>query len=415
MWRLTDEQRARRERIREFALEEVRPRMLEIDESCDYPFDVHDAMKREELIGLAIPEEYGGAGTNSVTFCSYIEELAKVSATASLMAAYVKLTALPIVLAGSEAQKKRFLPPLASGEVLGSYALTEPGVGSDPAALQTRAEKRGEVWVLNGEKRFIGNAGLADTYVVFARTGDAGSKGISAFVVPGDADGLSVERLRTMGMPGWRLGAPRFEDVEVPEENLLGAVGDGFKIAMKTFDHSRPTVAAQSVGVGQGAIDLALDYALRRHAFGQPLFAHEGIQFKLAALEAEVAAARALAYQAATFVDEGNPRVSKISAAAKLFASDVAMRATTEAVQVLGGNGYLKDFPAERMMRDAKVLQIYEGANEIQALVIARQMLEQAQERDPIWPESMPGAEGIATGEEAPSPKEQREGAGAQA
>ena len=415
MWRLTDEQRARRERIREFALEEVRPRMLEIDESCDYPFDVHDAMKREELIGLAIPEEYGGAGTNSVTFCSYIEELAKVSATASLMAAYVKLTALPIILAGSEAQKKRFLPPLASGEVLGSYALTEPGVGSDPAALQTRAEKRGEVWVLNGEKRFIGNAGLADTYVVFARTGDAGSKGISAFVVPGDADGLSVERLRTMGMPGWRLGAPRFEDVEVPEENLLGAVGDGFKIAMKTFDHSRPTVAAQSVGVGQGAIDLALDYALRRHAFGQPLFAHEGIQFKLAALEAEVAAARALAYQAATFVDEGNPRVSKISAAAKLFASDVAMRATTEAVQVLGGNGYLKDFPAERMMRDAKVLQIYEGANEIQALVIARQMLEQAQERDPIWPESMPGADGIATGEEAPSPEEQREGAGAQA
>ena len=415
MWRLTDEQRERRERIREFALDEVRPRMLEIDETCDYPFDVHDALRREELIGLAIPEKYGGAGTNSVTFCSYIEELAKVSATASLMAAYVKLTALPIILAGSEAQKERFLPPLASGEALGSYALTEPGVGSDPAALQTRAEKRGGGWVLNGEKRFIGNAGLADTYVVFARTGDAGSKGISVFVVPGDSDGLSVERLRTMGMPGWRLGAPRFEDVEVPEENLLGAEGDGFKIAMMTFDQSRPTVASQAVGVGQGAIDLALDYALRRHAFGQPLFAHEGIQFKLAALEAEVAAARALAYQAATFVDEGNPRVSKISAAAKLFASDVAMRATTEAVQVLGGNGYLKDFPAERMMRDAKVLQIYEGANEIQALVIARQMLEQAQERDPIWPESMPGAEGIATGEEAPSPEEQREGAGAQA
>ncbi|MGZ5339277.1 MAG: acyl-CoA dehydrogenase family protein [Thermoleophilaceae bacterium] len=400
MWRLTDEQRERRERIREFALEEVRPRMLEIDDTCDYPFDVHDALRREQLIGLAIPEVYGGAGTNSVTFCSYIEELAKVSATASLMAAYVKLTALPIILAGSHEQKRRFLPRLASGETLGSYALTEAGVGSDPAALQARAEKRGDVWVLNGEKRFIGNAGLAELYVVFARTGEPGSKGISAFVVPGDADGLSVEPLQTMGMPGWRLGAPTFEDVEVPEENLLGEEGAGFKIAMTTFDHSRPTVASQSVGVAQGAIDLALDYALRRHSFGQPLFAHQGIQLKLAGLEAEVAAARALAYQAATFVDEGDPRVSKISAAAKMFASDVAMRAATEAVQVLGGNGYLKDFPAERMMRDAKVLQIYEGANEIQALVIARQMLKQASERDPIWPESMPGAEGIASGEQ---------------
>ena len=415
MWRLTDEQRERREQIREFAVKEVRPRMLEIDDSCDYPFDVHDALKREQLIGLAIPEEYGGAGANSVSFCSYIEELAKVSATASLMAAYVKLTALPIVLAGSEEQKQRFLPALASGDELGSYALTEPGVGSDPAALQTRAEKRGDKWVLNGEKRFIGNAGLSNIYVVFARTGEPGTKGISVFVVPGDSDGLSVERLETMGMPGWRLGAPKFEDVEVPQENLLGEEGAGFKIAMTTFDQSRPTVASQSVGVGQGAIDLALDYALRRHAFGQPLFAHEGIQFKLAGLEAEVAAARALAYQAATFVDEGNPRVSKISAAAKLFASDVAMRATTEAVQVLGGNGYLKDFPAERMMRDAKVLQIYEGANEIQALVIARQMLKQASERDPIWPESMPGAHGIASGEAAPSPEEQREQAGATA
>jgi alkylation response protein AidB-like acyl-CoA dehydrogenase len=251
--------------------------------------------------------------------------------------------------------------------------------------------------------------------VVFARTGEVGAKGISAFVVPGDSDGLSVERLRTMGMPGWQLGAPKFEDVEVPEENLLGGEGHGFAIAMKTFDHSRPTVASQAVGVGQGAIDMALDYAVRRHAFGQPLFGHEGIQFKLAGLEAEVAAARALAYQAATFVDEDDPRVTKISAAAKLFASDVAMRATTEAVQVLGGNGYLRDFPAERMMRDAKVLQIYEGANEIQALVIARQMAKQAKDREPIWPESVPGADGIASGESAPSPEEQHEAAGATA
>lgn len=400
MWRLTDEQRELRDRIREFALGAVRPRMLEVDETCDYPFEIHRALAREGLLGLAIPEAYGGGGANSVSFCAYIEELAKVSATASLMAAYVKLTALPIVLAGSEQQQRRFLPGLACGEQLGSYALTEPDVGSDPAALQTRAVCRGDSYVITGQKRFIGNAGLSHVYVVFARTGDArsGSRGISAFIVPGDSAGLSVSRLRTMGMPGWQLGAPRFDEVEVPAENRLGAEGDGFKIAMRTFDHSRPTVASQSVGVAQGAVDLALDYAVRRHVFGHPLFEHEAVALKLARLEAEVASARALAYQAATFVDEGDPRMTKISAASKLVASDVAMRATTEAVQVLGGNGYLKDFPAERMMRDAKVLQIYEGANEIQAMVIARQMLRQATSRDPIWPEAMPGAPGIADG-----------------
>jgi alkylation response protein AidB-like acyl-CoA dehydrogenase len=404
MWRLTDEQRELRERIREFALSTIRPAMRAVDETCDYPFEVHEALAREGLIGLAVPERYGGRGANSVSFGAYIEELAKVSATAALMAAYVKLTALPILLAGSDEQKRMYLPPLASGEQLGSYALTEPGVGSDPSALQTCAIRRGDRYVLTGEKRFIGNAGLSNLYVVFARTGDPGPRGISALVVPGDAPGVSVKRLRTMGMPGWRLGAPRFDEVEVPAENLLGREGDGFKIAMRTFDRSRPTVASQAIGVAQGAVDLALDYALRRHTFGEPLFNHQSIEFKLARLEAEIAAARSLAYQAATFVDEGDPRMTKISAASKLIASDVAMRATTEAVQVLGGNGYLKDFPAERMMRDAKVLQIYEGASEIQALVIARQMLEQASAREPIWPEAMPGGEGISDGRSAPAP-----------
>jgi len=398
MWRLTDEQRELRQRIREFAQQEVRPQMLEVDETCDYPMHVHDALAREGYIGLGIPAEYGGGGAASVPFNAYIEEIAKVSGTASLMAAYVKLATLPILIAGNEEQKRRFLPPLASGEKLGSYAITEPHVGSDPGALRMTAARRGDAYVLNGEKRFIGNAGVSSTYVVFARTGKPGSKGVSAFVVDADSPGLTVEPLRTMGMPGWKLGAPRFDDVEVPAENLLGGEGDGFGIAMRTFDHSRPTVAAQAVGVAQGAIDLALDYALRRHVFGQPIAMFEGIQFKLAGLEAEVAAARALAYQAATFVDEGDPRTTKISSAAKLFASDVAMRATTEAVQVLGGNGYLREFPAERMMRDAKVLQIYEGANEIQRLVIARQMVKAAQGREPIWPEHMPGDDGVASG-----------------
>jgi alkylation response protein AidB-like acyl-CoA dehydrogenase len=224
---------------------------------------------------------------------------------------------------------------------------------------------------------------------------------VSAFLVDGHAEGLSSEKLRTMGMPGWQLGAPRFEDVEVPAENLIGREGDGFRIAMATFDRSRPTVAAQAVGLAQGSIDLALDYAARRYAFGKPLLAHQGVQFKLADMEAEVAAARALTFQAATAVDEDDPRLTKLAAMAKMKASDAAMRVTTEAVQVLGGNGYLKDFPAERMMRDAKVLQIYEGANEIQRMVIARAMAKQAAEREPMWPECMPGAEGLAEGQGA--------------
>ena len=396
MWRLTDEQRALREEIRSVVLEQIRPHVREMVEDCDYPHQIHEILAREQLMGLAIPSAYGGRAETEVSWCAYVEELAKVSGTVSLMAAYVKLVSLPILLAGSEEQKREFLPPLVSGERYGSYALTEPSVGSDPAALQTRAERHGDVWVLNGEKRFIGNAGHSDIYVVFARTGDPGSKGISAFVVDGRSAGVSVEALRTMGMPGWKLGAPRFEDVEVPGSRLLGREGDGFKIAMMTFDHSRPTVAAQAVGLAQGSIDLALDYAARRESFGQPLLAHQGIQFKLADMETEVAAARALTFQAATFVDTQDPRTTKLSAMAKLFASDVAMRVTTEAVQVLGGNGYLKDFPAERMMRDAKVLQIYEGANEIQRMVVARQMAGQAEGREPIWPECMPDAENVA-------------------
>ena len=398
MWRLTDEERELRERIRSVVLEQIRPRVRELDENCDYPHDVHETLAREGLMGLAFPAEYGGRDASEVSWCAYVEELAKVSGTVSLMAAYVKLVALPILLAGTEEQKQEYLPPLVNGERYGSYALTEPAVGSDPAALQTRAERHGDTWVLNGEKRFIGNAGHADTYVVFARTGEDGAGGISAFVVDGKSPGLSAEPLRTMGMPGWKLGAPKFEDVEVPHENLLGREGDGFKIAMMTFDRSRPTVAAQAVGVGQGAIDLAMDYAARRETMGEPLLAHQGLQFKLAGMEADVAAARALTFQAATFVAEGDPRMTKLSAMAKLVASDTAMRVTTEAVQVLGGNGYLKEFPAERMMRDAKVLQIYEGANEIQRLVIARQMAKQVADRDPIWPEIMPGEPGVAVG-----------------
>src|SRR4051794_16861363 len=392
MWRLTDEQQALREEIRAVVREEIRPRVREIDENCESPRDLYELMGRRRLLGLGFPAQLGGRCDSEASWCAYVEELAKVSGTVSLMAAYVKLVSLPLLLAGTPEQQEAVIPRLLRGEILGSFALSEPNVGSDPGALETRAERRGDGWVINGAKRFIGNAGLSDVYIVFARTGDTGPRGVSAFLVDGHAPGVSSERLRTMGMPGWQLGAPRFDDVEVPAENLIGREGDGFKIAMATFDRSRPTVAAQAVGLGQGAVDLAVDYAARRHAFGEPLLAHQGIQFKVAQMEADVAAARALTYQAATAVDEASPELTKLASMAKLIASDTAMRVTTEAVQVLGGNGYLKDFPAERMMRDAKVLQIYEGANEIQRLVIARALAKEARGRDPLWPECMPGA-----------------------
>src|SRR5690349_5485490 len=289
MWRLTDEQRALREEIREIVREEIRPRVQVMEENCEYPRDLYELMAKHRLLGLGFPEEFGGRCKSEASWCAYVEELAKVSGTVSLMAAYVKLVSLPLLLAGTREQQEQVIPRLLRGEILGSFALSEPSVGSDPGGLQTRAEKRGDVWVLNGAKKFIGNAGLSDVYVVFARTGAAGPRGVSAFLVDGHAPGVSAEKLRTMGMPGWQLGAPRFEDVEVPAENLIGREGDGFKIAMATFDRSRPTVAAQAVGLGQGAIDLAVDYAVRRHAFGEPLLGHQGIQFKLAQMEAEIA------------------------------------------------------------------------------------------------------------------------------
>src|SRR3954465_5067901 len=316
MWRLTDEQRALRDEIRSIVREEIRPRVRRMEEDCEYPRDLYETMARHRLLGLGFPERYGGRCKSEASWCAYVEELAKVSGTVSLMAAYVKLVSLPLLLAGSEEQRERVIPRLLVGEILGSFALSEPNVGSDPGALETRAERRGDGWVLNGAKKFIGNAGLSDVYVVFARTGAPGPRGVSAFLVDGHAPGVSAEKLRTMGMPGWQLGAPRFEDVEVPAENLIGGEGDGFKIAMATFDRSRPTVAAQAVGIGQGAIELAADYALRRHAFGKPLFDHQGVQFKLAGLEAEVAAARALTYQAATMIDTGHRGLSKTASMA---------------------------------------------------------------------------------------------------
>ena len=283
-----------------------------------------------------------------------------------------------------------------SGETLGSFALSEPEVGSDPGALQTRAERHGDAWVLNGAKRFIGNAGLSDVYVVFARTGDDGAEGISAFLVDGHADGVSSEPLRDDGHAGLAARRAALRGRRDPGRRPDRPRGRRLPIAMATFDRSRPTVAAQAVGLGQGAIDLAVDYATRRAGVRQAADGPPGH-----AVQARRHGGRRRRRARADLpgrhrVDEDDPRLTKLAAMAKMMASDAAMRVTTEAVQVLGGNGYLKDFPAERMMRDAKVLQIYEGANEIQRLVIARAMAKQAAEREPMWPECMPPQPSIA-------------------
>jgi alkylation response protein AidB-like acyl-CoA dehydrogenase len=309
--------------------------------------------------------------------CLAIEEVARACASSALILAVQDLGSLPIRLAGSDALKERILPRLASGEWLAAFALSEPDAGSDPGAIRTRATRTAEGWTLDGAKNWITNAGVADVYVVFAITDrDApGTRGMSAFVVEADRPGFSISRLEhKMGMRGSPTGQPVLDAVPVPAENLIGAEGEGFKIAMRTLDHSRLGIAAQALGIAQGATDHAVAYARDRVAFGRPIREHQAIQFKLADMETRCAAARGLLYQAAAMAERGERDLGKFSAMAKLFCSDVAMEVTVEAVQVLGGYGYVTDYPVERMMRDAKLTQIYEGTNEIQRLVIARSL-----------------------------------------
>ena len=400
---LNEDQKALRELAHEFAEKEIRPRAAEYDEHSIHPADVIAKAHELGLLNAHVPAEYGGLELSVFDGMLIGEELAwGCSGMATSLAANT-LGAAPVLIAGTDEQKRRFVAPLVDEPILCSFALTEPNAGSDVSGIQTTAVRRGDEYVLNGSKMFITNAGHAAWLVVFASTDKSKRhRGLSAFVVPAGLDGVVVERhLDKMGQRATDTSAIAFQDVRVPVENRLGEEGDGFRIAMATFDRSRPTVAAQAVGLGQGAVDLAVDYALRRHSFGEPLAGHQGIQFKLADMEAQVAAARALTFQAATAIDDDDPRLTKLASMAKLVASEAAMRVSTDAVQVLGGNGYLKDFPAERMMRDAKVLQIYEGANEIQRLVIARQLVKEAARREPMWPECMPGAEGLSKGQGA--------------
>jgi alkylation response protein AidB-like acyl-CoA dehydrogenase len=364
-----------RQTIRRIAQERIAPRAAEIDERAEYPHDLRALLAEHDVLGLPFESEYGGTGTGALMLNMAIEEIAKACASTALIVMVQELGTLPIKLFGTEEQKQRFLPRCASGEWSPAFALSEPDAGSDPAGMRTRAVRDGDEWVIDGTKNWITNLGIADFYIVFAVTDrEAGhSHGITAFVIEADRPGVSIGKLEhKLGIRGSPTGQPIFDSVRVPDDNLLGEPGHGFKVAMATLDRSRLGVAAQALGIAQGATDYAAAYARERRQFGQPINSFQAIQFKLADMETQCAAGRELLYQAAARVDRGDPELGKYSAMAKLFCSDVAMRVTVEAVQVLGGYGYVKEYPVERMMRDAKITQIYEGTNEIQRLVIAR-------------------------------------------
>ena len=379
---LTAEQRELRDLVRTLARERIAPRAAEIDSSGEFPWDVVELFRENDVFALLFEERFGGTGTGTLLALVAIEEVAKVCATSALILAVQELGSLGLKLAGTDEQRQRWLPRLASGEVLAAYALTESGSGSDSAAMRTTARLDGGEYVLNGSKRFITNAGVAGLYTVFAKTDpDAGHAGVSAFVVESDAPGFEVARIEPkMGIKGSTTGELVFEDCRIPAGNLLGAEGEGFRIAMRILDRSRPGVAAQALGIAQGATDYALEYAKTRETMGKPIAAHQLIQAKLADMETECEAARGLLYRFGQMVDDGvdGPELTKISAMAKLKCGDVAMAVTTEAVQILGGYGYIKEYPVERFMRDAKITQIYEGTQEIQRLVIAREMLRES-------------------------------------
>jgi alkylation response protein AidB-like acyl-CoA dehydrogenase len=376
---LTFEHEEFRRAVRAFAEGAVAPRAAEIDETDEFPWDLHKAMAEQGLLAVGLPEVLGGAGGGPLDVCILIEELARVSGGVSLIALVNRLGAIPILLAGSEAQQRAAVEGVATGHHQYSYCLTEPGSGSDAAAMTSRAEPEpGGGWRLNGRKRFITNAGISDRYVYFAVTDPAGEKGhnITAFLIPADTPGLSFGKAeKKMGIRGSPTREVICEDVVLGPEAVIGQVDQGFQVALQTLDYSRPTVAAQAVGLAQGALDQATVYVGQREQFGQPIGDFQGVRFMLADMATATEAARLLTYRAAALAEARDPRTGQIAAMAKLFASDTAMKVTTDAVQLFGGYGYIKDFPVERMMRDAKITQIYEGTNQIQRVVIARGLL----------------------------------------
>jgi len=374
VYELPEEHRDFRDTIRQLARERIAPRAAAIDASDEYPWDIRQLLGEHDVLALPFAEEHGGTGTGTLMLQVAVEELARASAACALILMVQELGTLPIQRFGSPELKERFLPRCATGEWSPAFCLSEPDAGSDPAAIRTSAGLDGGDWVINGTKNWITNAGIADFYVVFAVT-DRAQRRITAFVVEKDRPGLSVPKYEhKLGIHGSPTGQPVFEDVRVPPENVIGEVGRGLAVALGTLERTRLGAAAQAVGIAQGALDYAVSYAKERIAFGKPIIELQGLQFKLADMQTRTAAARELLYKACGLADRDDRQLALYSSMAKLFASDTAMYVTVEAVQVLGGYGYVSEYPVERMMRDAKITQIYEGTNEIQRVVIARHL-----------------------------------------
>ena len=375
---LSEEHLALRDAARQLVADKVTPYAAEVDESATFPQAAYDALRGADLHAVHVPEAYGGNGADALAACLVIEEVARGCASSSLIPAVNKLGSLPVLLAGTEEQKQQWLRPLAAGDALFCYALSEREAGSDVAAMRTRAVRDGDGWVLSGTKCWITNAGEGDSYIVFAVTDPEGRRGqnISAFLVsktdPGVSFGPSEKKLGIKGSPTREV---YLENVRLPADRLLGSPGEGMSLAMRTLDHTRVTIAAQAVGIAQGALDLSASYVKERQQFGKKIADFQGIQFMLADMAMKLEAARQLTYAAAARSERGDKDLRYFSSAAKAFASDTAMAVTVDAVQLLGGYGYTRDFPAERMMRDAKITQIYEGTNQVQRVVLARELL----------------------------------------
>lgn len=376
--RLTEEQVLLRDTVRKLADERVAPRAAEIDRTGEFPDDLRQLLADQDILALPFPERFGGLGGSLLTTCLAIEQLSRACATTGLILAVHGLGALPVLLAGTDEQQERWIPSLASGERLVAFALTEAESGSDAASIRTRAVRDGDDYILDGAKRFISQGSVAGLLTVFAVTDPEAprSRRLSCFVMEVPTDGFAVTRLEhKMGIRGSPTAELAFDGVRVPAGNRIGEEGDGFGLAMRTFDRSRPGIAAQAVGIAQGALDVAVAYARERRQFGSRIGDHQMIGAMLADMDAATEAARQLLYTACAEIDAGSATASRWSAMCKLVAGDTAMRVTTDAVQVLGGYGYISEFPVERMMRDAKITQLYEGTQQIQRLVIARSLL----------------------------------------
>jgi alkylation response protein AidB-like acyl-CoA dehydrogenase len=377
-YRLTDDQAALRDAVRILADEQIAPRAAEIDRTAEFPWDVKELLASHDVLSLPYPEEHGGLGGDLLTVCLAVEQISRVCATSGLILAVQELASLPLLLAGTADQKARWFPDLAAGRHLIAFALTEAEAGSDVAAARTRARRDGDDWIIDGSKRFISQGSVADLIAVFAATdvegeGTARHQRLTCFIVEKDMPGFGVERIEhKMGIRGSPTAELSFSGVRVPDANRVGAVGEGFSIAMRTLERSRPGIAAQAVGIAQGALEVAGAYARDRTQFGRPIAEFQMIQAMLADMDAQTEAARQLLYKACTEIDGGAADAGRWSAMCKLVAGDTAMRVTTDAVQVLGGYGYIDEFPVERMMRDAKITQLYEGTQQILRLVIAR-------------------------------------------